>query len=239
LGLFSGVGWRRGTFLSVYLLEKNSARLFSARPNNRVYHKRSLLFTPRQASMSSSDRLAPYRGGGSTTRRSSTGPRTTRSESAGHSSLREAMLQATIRRGEVAPPAPGAPPRTGKPASAGTSSFLNSILMKIEERQMEATDAQATLASMRARKSSRGEEKDYESLKDDIYRLKKELLAFRTERDLLRSKIHHLEGDLRARNADLDAAIAMSQPGTARVGAAGARSEDAHLVTALKQQVRQ
>ncbi len=83
--------------------------------------------------------------------------------------------------------------------------------------------------------------RDVQDLRDQMYQVKKELLAFKTERELLRSKIHHLEKEVRARDKELEA-IAGTGSATER-GAAAAMSsikiEEGRLVTALKQQVRE
>jgi hypothetical protein len=144
---------------------------------------------------------------------------------------RDAWLATITARADAEGPRPGAPPRTGKPPNSSNSAFLNAIVEKITQRQLDASDP-----AMRPARAA-PELFDTEGLKDQLYQLKKELLAFRMERELLRAKVHQLERECRARESEIEQ-LSTSNP-AASLGATSARAEDSRLVTALKQQVRE
>eukprot|EP00049_Salpingoeca_infusionum_P016538 m.339308 g.339308 ORF g.339308 m.339308 type:complete len:284 (+) comp16094_c1_seq7:169-1020(+) len=98
----------------------------------------------------------------------------------------------------------GAPPRTGKPASAATSAYLRSV----GGGGTLSTDAGVDVSRQRTRRTARKKDREVELAEadtaDQVFALKKEILAHKTETAILKGKVNQLKAVVRAKDKQLD-----------------------------------
>lgn len=139
---------------------------------------------------------------------------------------------------------PGGPPRRGRGGAAATSRYLRENLERTRNGDPDDYDYSSPtkrVYPVTRAKTLHPNAKEEGALRDEVLDLKKQVMAYKIERDMLRGKVHNLEQQASRKNQKIEALVTHIEGGDGQMVAnrtlAMGLGSDSTLVANLKNKV--